>query len=205
MINVGYDLDGVIMDSAILFRAMIYNKFKTYKYNSYDKAGNEKFKWEIEGVSSTKVWNVIHTVLREYQPFCPPFPGAVACVAESFFLNGEKPVHIVTARPKDVEDQTREWLDEHLKDIEYELWIVDPPKNDKTLNQEVKNELVNDLGLTHFVEDRLKYASQIVKGCPSIEKVYLLNRSYNKGRRSPKNVQRIDDITEVVVDIYENR
>lgn len=198
-LNVGWDLDGCLINTSDMFRAMLYNKYGTKDLKKTDAAGHERFKFEVEGVSDQKVWNVIHKVLDEYQEFCPPFVDSMYTLHRLYEVQ-QTPVHVITARPDSCADATREWLDTYIG-VPYVLWVVDPPKNDKALATNVKTEDVNDLGLTHYIEDRFKYASQLAKECPNLEKVYLINKPYNVGRRTAEKVQRIDSALEILEDL----
>jgi len=201
VIKIGWDLDGVIMHTQPMFRAMIYNRFKTYDVDHKDDRGNVLFKYAVEGESDQKVWNVIHEVLRNYQPFCEPVYEAMYVIHEIWHIT-HQPLTIITARPKDVERQTHEWLEANL-DCDYDLYIVDPPKNGQSPDKNVKSVLVDELELDWFVEDRFKYASQIAKECEGIERIYLLNREYNRGRRTAEKVKRVDNLFVVLSDLQE--
>lgn len=194
-LNVGWDLDGVLQDSAQLFRVMMYNTFGTWDFKGKDEAGNERFKYEIEGVSNTKVWNVIKKVMLEYQHECQPFVDSI--YALTMCANPPDPVHIITARPKEALEPTVEWCDRYIP-VPHVIWFVDPPKNDDADSKNAKTRDVIDLGLTHFVEDRFKYASELAKECPDIEKVFLINKPYNKGRRTAEKVMRVDTPFEIM-------
>jgi hypothetical protein len=192
--KIGFDFDGVIMNIAPIFRAMIYNTFKTHDYLVYDGKGNELFKYGIEGVSNTKIWNVIHKVMREYQPCASPVAGAVELL-HKVYGHSMEPIEIVTARPDDVEEQTRAWIENHFK-VPYNLTMVPPPKNGHEKNAKVG--VINELELDAFVEDRFKYASEIAQQCDNIRMMFLLNKSYNTGRRVAGKVIRIDSLYEIM-------
>jgi hypothetical protein len=172
----------------------MYNTFGTHDIDGKDDAGNIKFKYQIEGVSSTKIWNVIHKALREYQPCAYPIDGAVELLAK-VYRNTKEPVPIISARPDDVKSHSKEWLDTYFK-VPYDLHFVSPPKNVEAVFGR-KVELINEMKLDAFVEDRFKEASTIAQNCPDLKIQFLLNKPYNKGRRVAGKVVRIDSLYEI--------
>lgn len=190
--NVGFDLDGVLQDSGQLFQIMMRKNFGTNDFKGKDDAGNERFSYHVDGISNQRIWNTIHDVLKNYQQYAKP------CIHIMYPLmwiveRQKKPLQIISARPDDVWDETIEWLERYIP-VPFVLHFVAPPRNN---HGGTKNDLIVDLGLTHFVEDRFKYASEIAQLEP-IQNVFLVNRSYNKGRRVANKVIRIDYVDELI-------
>jgi uncharacterized HAD superfamily protein len=190
--NIGFDLDGVLQDSSQLFQVMMKKNFGTTDFKSKDDAGNERFSYHIDGVSNQRIWNTIHDVLKNYQQYAKP------CIHIMYPLmwvveNQKKPLQIISARPDDVWDETVAWLNRYIP-VPYELYFVAPPKNGRG---GTKNDLIISLGITHFVEDRFKNASEIAQ-LDAIQNVFLVNRPYNKGRRVANKVIRISHVDELI-------
>lgn len=192
-INVGFDLDGVLVDSNVIFQTLIYKKFKTYNFKLYDDKGNERFTYHINGVERVKLWNCIHDGLLHCQPFMLPTDGMAKTVYKVWNLQNREPIVIITARPDDCVTETIAWLNENFP-VPYDLHMVEPPKNG--MGGKEKNTIVDAFELTHFVEDRFKYASDIARET-DVEKVFLINKPYNRGRRVSNKVERIDWLSEV--------
>jgi len=195
MKKIGFDFDGVIQNSNMVFKVLMYNTFGTMDFKSYDGAGNERFKYEIEGVSTTKIWNVIHKSMREYQPLMEPIAGAPDLL-RTVYAQSLQPIEIITARPDDVREATEEWLKTHIK-VPCNVHIVPPPKNGDGVKN-AKVDIIWNLELDAFVEDRFKYASKIAQGCENIQHMFLLNKPYNMGRRVAGKVHRIDSLYELI-------
>lgn len=196
-LNVGFDMDGVLVDSQVVFRTLIYNKFRTYDIDARDKAGNILFSYDILGVPRSEIWDLIHEALKYYQPFMSPIEYMKEEIGY-IYETQKKPIQIITARPDDCVDETDAWLKQHMP-VPYALFVVNPPKNGVG-EKNVKTDLVNELEISHFVEDRFKYASEIA-GETNVEKVFLLNRPYNKGRRVREKVQRIDFLYQILTNL----
>jgi hypothetical protein len=194
MINVGFDMDGVLQDSQVIFKTLLFKKYKTYDMDGFDGKGNMRFAYFIDGVSSHDIWLVILEALTLYQPFMTPLDGMGKAVYKVWELQNKKPIQIITARPEEVRTETIDWLDQHFP-VPYVLHIQPPPMND--VNKTDKSEIINGLGLTHFVEDRFRNCTEIANGSPCIEKLFLLNKPYNRGRRIGGKVERIDWLSEI--------
>lgn len=199
MLNVGFDMDGVLVDSQPIFQTLIYNKFKTYDMEAKDNKGNILFSYHIDGVPRAEIWELIHEGLKYYQPFMSSVNGMKEELEFIWLAQEKRPIQIISARPEDCFVETNEWLMRHTP-VPYNLYVVDPPKNGVG-EKNVKTDLVNDLKLSHFVEDRFKYASEIAAQCPNIQKVFLLNREYNKGRRVRDKVHRIDHFYQILTNL----
>ena len=192
--NIGFDMDGVLVESGAIFRTLIYNRFNTRDFSKVDVKGNERFSFEIKGISSDSIWKEIHKGLKFYQDYMTPIDGMSKAITKLWKKQNKRAIQIISARPKDCIPQSEAWLDTYFP-VPYALFVVDPPLNGAG-NHDVKNKLVNQLKLSHFVEDRFKYASEIAQNT-NVEKVFLLNKSYNRGRRVAGNVERIDWLCEI--------
>ena len=193
--NIGFDMDGVLVESSVIFRTLIYNKFHRRDFEKIDDKGNVWFSYEISGISSSRIWDCIYNALLNYQQYMLPVDGMAHAITKLWEMQNKRTIQIISARPEDCIPQTAAWLDAHFP-VPYALFVVAPPKNG-TGNYDVKNKLVNELGLTHFVEDRLKYASEIARNT-DVKKVFLLNKDYNRGRRVASKVERIDWLNQII-------
>ena len=202
-IKIGFDLDGVLCNSSVVFRTLIYKEYGTYDFRDIDDKGNERFKFRIEGVTDASIWNVIKEALVHYQSFMAPVEGAVQFVRNLHTLTG-KPIEIISARPctNEIATETHAWCQYNLQ-VPYHLTLVNPPENGSKDEDMVKNLIVKQFELEYFVEDRLKYSSQISK-VDCIKKVFLLNRIYNMGRRTAEKVVRVDNFPSIGFTIFQD-
>ena len=148
--RIGFDFDGVIADTA---EAFIRLACRQYDYCSYALEDITSFQVEdCLDIPQSLVDRIFHAILEDsLATELRPMAGAVRVIHEMASLG---PVTIVTARPlaRPVED----WLDHHLApDACRKIRLIAMGDHDD------KARHINELGLSHFVDDRAETCHQL--------------------------------------------
>jgi uncharacterized HAD superfamily protein len=101
-------------------------------------------------------------------------------------------IFVITARSKNIEKETRDWLEKYYPNIFSKIYFTD---NYSKENKKVtKKGVCDELGIDIFIEDNLQYATE----CANPErKVYLLDYPWNQSESLPENVKRVKDWKEI--------
>lgn len=104
-------------------------------------------------------------------------------------------VAIVTSRSENLRDITMDWLDKY--DIVYDMLYM--------VHSTVKHEIIWDLNIKAFVEDRFDILEMIVDRCGVLDYgLYVVNHPWNK-RHYYEQIIRVDDVAQAVDKIIEYR
>lgn len=104
-------------------------------------------------------------------------------------------VAVVTSRPKNLMHMTMGWLKQH--DIMYDMLYMVPSLE--------KYEIIRDVGIKAFVEDRFDLLDIIMDRCGVLDYgLYLINHPWNK-RNHHEQIIRVDDVAQAVDKIVEYR
>lgn len=156
----GCDIDGCLLNIVTLLKRSIHERcgavFKIEEIRSY----------EIEKCFNIPK-DVVKAAVREVVTNIDvkPCKGAVRCLADYSNTTKNKLVFITT-RPKYSEASTRYILD-HLFRVEYDLYLTDD-----------KVPIINDCGISIFIEDRARNAKHIAENTSC--QVLLYDRPWNK-------------------------
>jgi len=186
--KIAFDLDGVISDTYSVYRLefiKLYNidiaKHPKYKITTY--------KIFLPNVSDKDISYTIFKVITQYWEEIHPYPDAVEAL-NLFYNYYKKPIEIVTARKysrqEEVCDATYAWLNKNFPNIKFNVCFAGHDEKTKFLKENKFN---------IFVEDRLRNANRISN---QIDKVYLINRMWNLGRRENDNVERVKSLKEAI-------
>ncbi len=150
--EIGFDLDGVIADTAEVFIRLACEKFDYCSFRLEDISSFQV--QDCLDIPADKVEQIFYTILKDsLGTGLQPMPGAVETITKMATRN---PVTIITARPlqKPVED----WL-EHFFSSETcsQLRLVAMGDHDGKL-QYIKNHNLN-----YFIDDRVETCLQLAK------------------------------------------
>lgn len=184
---IGFDLDGVICDLYTPFRRSILLSFGV---DTEHFCSTFNF---IENLpcfeSPDEAYEHFHTFIEKEHSCFLPYLGVRETL---YYLNYLlKKIPIVTAR-KNIEELTENWLSSVFPEINFDMHYcssVDKPR------------ILSELGLRYFVEDRYRTTVSIAKEVPSIETVFLVNRSWNIGRKLPDKVVRVDLLSDIIANL----
>lgn len=177
--NIGIDIDGVIADSDPVYRMFI------KKYLGKDLKREEVTSFFYEdclGISSgemDKVWDLFNE--EQGWNIIEPVEGAVECLNK---FSSKNKIFVISSRPAFLENVTRNWLEQYR--IKYDKLILTDglPKLDA----------VKNLGITHFIEDRLDYAVEMAKNGI---KVLLFDYPWNQCDEKQPNLFRVKNWSDI--------
>jgi phosphoglycolate phosphatase-like HAD superfamily hydrolase len=183
-----FDLDGVVMDSYEIFR-----KFFMQKYLvdiGYNGSGNHRcfnFMASCPEIKSDKQCEQdVTDALILFHDEILPIPHSIRAL-QAIWHFFERPLIFITAREfygTMIMDKTRKWLDDYLEGTPYEIHF-----------SYEKVQFLRDHGVTHYVDDRFKYADELA---PNVERYFMINSDWNFGRDPfAGNVTRIDNLLEM--------
>lgn len=190
-LKIGIDIDNVIADSTPSYIARFNQAFGTkIRYEEvYDfyhleaSAGIEPKKAEEFFV------NIIHT--DDFQLSIPPYEEPKKVIKN--WLKKGYSIHYITARPPNMLNVTKKWLQKHgfwVDGISLDVFNETQYKTDI----EFKRETAKKLGIDIFIEDHREIAKALGV------QVFLLDRPWNQGKM-PKNIVRVmgwDEIERLV-------
>lgn len=189
--TIGFDMDGVLADIHPTMQEHVANYMNTSvdKIRMYDRhLGYELFSycWP-EGYDRGNVVEAVNDYLiNRSVTEAPPTPF-MREVLMYVTLNLDQEILIITHRPAVAMEATVLWLNEHLNnDVDYTCIMA---------TQVEKSELIMDLDLKMFVDDRFRIIADLAY---VVEKPFLFNRSYNSGRVAPYPVQRLTDLRDLI-------
>lgn len=179
---IGFDLDGVLARTDILFNAWFHIHHKwdvipTPEYlNKFDYAcpADKTGKWIADEIGNclTYWWDKIM-----------PYHRNLLALKEIYLAGLQKEMFIVTARAPKTEKSTLAWCD---------LWI-DVPHMVKTVGFHTgKLPTLMAMGIDCYVDDRYKTVQELAKG--NMPYVFLLNQPWNAGRKTHMGVRRVNDL-----------
>lgn len=190
--KIGVDLDSVladIMNPLIRFHNTTYKKKHTIDdHNTY----NLSLIWDV---SEDEVVRRIYAFYESpYMDEIKPMKGSVEGVTH---LSSIHDLHVITARPYDIEEKTIAWLDRYypqkFKSIYHTNWV-----SSSKFKKRDKSELCIEYGVECMIEDHLDFAADIAS--KDIE-VLLLDSPWNQVNVLPKGVKRVHSWQEIVISI----
>lgn len=193
VMKIGIDLDSVLadlMDPLIRFHNERYNKKHTIKdHVTYNLT-------EVWGVSSEEVLHRIYEFYESpYMDEVLPMSGSVEGVNKLQIVHD---LHVITARPYDIEKKTVDWLDRYFpgkfKSIYHTNWV-----SSTRYKKRNKSELCVEYGVECMIEDHLDFATDIAD--ENIE-VLLLDSPWNQSNMLPDKIHRVFTWEEIVEKIH---
>lgn len=175
--SVAFDLDGVLSDTAQILREEILNKFKIDIYPI------KKYAISLPGISGPEFKQFVKDTLSKYSEDILPYNDTVEYL-EKIHLKTETPIRIITARHESLSYETHAWCQKYLT-VPYELYFM--PSNEKKY-------LLLYLRARFYIDDHPETILNILKNT-SINAI-LMDRSYNKDCKLPKNSCRVSNLGE---------
>jgi uncharacterized HAD superfamily protein len=102
-------------------------------------------------------------------------------------------IFIVTSRQNEIMHETEVWLDKHFPDTFSGIHFAN--HFSKSGIKRTKKEICDELGIEVLIEDSPDYAIECIK--PG-RKIFLLNYPWNKERKVPNEIQRVDSWKEIL-------
>ncbi|MFA5779555.1 MAG: hypothetical protein WC947_05425 [Elusimicrobiota bacterium] len=173
--NIGTDLDGVIADSDPVYRFFI-KKFLGRELKREDVTSF--FYEDCLGISveeMNRVWDFFNE--EKGWEKIEPVAGAIECLNK--FASKNK-IFVVSSRPVFLEKVTKDWLDKYK--VNYDKLIL--------TDGQPKLNVIKNLNITHFIEDRLDYAQDMAKAGI---KVLLFDYPWNQHSEKQLNLFRVEN------------
>jgi len=183
--KLAFDLDGVIALTYPWLREYFLKHFNVdvgstddkteFQYGNYDR---------LKEVVSDIGLSTAHAII-DYSKNIVPLNDAISAVhnAYNYF---EVPITIITARHPITEIVTRRWLEKWYPGLQFDLQLVDSSHN--------KRRICEDLGVTHYVDDRYKTVCELAK---TLDTVFCYDWPYNR-RPLPPNAIRAYKLNDVL-------
>lgn len=186
--TIGIDIDQVLADTL-----ETYLKFHNQKHNS---------NFKIEDCYSLNWWDVFgiseEQFVKDYDEFCEtgvaqnikPVKGSQEAIK---MLRSKHDLIAITARPKSIAKNTKEWINKHYPEIFSEIYFT----RDKTLGDESmpKYQVCHNIGANILVDDSLEYAEDCAL---NNIKVYLFDWPWNQKEILPESIVRVRHWNELI-------
>ncbi|MEX0672999.1 MAG: hypothetical protein WDZ82_03070 [Candidatus Paceibacterota bacterium] len=177
----GLDVDDVLAD----FNATLFGFHNMHYGTSLTRDDIIDYRLEVSwGCSKEEACQRIRHFHRspEYKNL-PPISGAVASVNE---LSNQYDIHLITARPDEIREETCAWIQQHFP---YLVERVHFTRQVVGGDQRPKSEVCQELGVSIFVDDALHHTEDL---SPAVEKVFLFDTPWNQTSKAlPENVLRV--------------
>lgn len=182
--KLAFDLHGVIINlMPQMQRWFIENR-------GFDPKGTEEAKSRFdfslpEGYDPRQVGIDIARSINAYEHDAEEMPGSIKAL-RNFYAKGYE-ILIVTAAAPSTMQANIDWLNAHLK----RPYVID--RVDTSIGKLAK---LQELGVTHYVDDRFRTCNEL---SDHLDFIYLYNAKCNMGREIQKpNVLRVFDLKEVI-------
>lgn len=174
---IGFDIDDTVFDLYSVVRTYFFAKYK------YDIHPRLEYTTNILDLSDKDMIEHIRVILTDYNDAILPYCSAIPTL-EKFYKITKQPIQFITSRFESVFEPTLELLNRHMT-IPYELHFTPSHR---------KKYIVQELELKYFVDDRMS----IIKSCIDVcDKTFLMNRTWNLSKDTPKNITRVDNLIQV--------
>lgn len=174
---IGFDIDDTVFDLYPVVRTYFVSKL------GYDVHPRTKHNQKVPGISEEEMVSHIGQVLNNYNEMINPCNYAIEALTKFYELTNQ-PIIFITSRRPFVKDATIELLNDKLS-VPYNLYQTVSSK---------KKDLIRELDLKYFVDDRMS----IVKSCRKVCKmVFLMNKLWNLNREVVLNITRVNNLIEV--------
>lgn len=177
--KIGIDIDGCIAYMIEPIRLEAKNRFGI----NFDLCDVREFSLYPQGMTRKQIVNII-----EDHNFLLSLPIIYYAYEALIRLSDDFEVHLVSARQSYVERPTEQWL--------YENFMM---YDELKIGHDCKFDYAKKVGLPIFVEDRYRNALKLAEYC---ETVYLINKTYNLGRKVPKNIIRVEGWHDILEYLY---
>ena len=184
-INIGFDIDNVILDFTEAFLRTASDKFGILKKAKYSDVTRYAF-YECLDISRDKCFEIVDYVLdNPFECKIKAVPGAIKVLTD---LSKYTPLIFVTARKEKFKKTTKKSVYSILPDVDKSKIIIEHCKGSE------KHLILDKLEVNFFIEDRTKNCRILnEKGI----KTYLVNKPWNNKTRPNDSFTRIDTWEEI--------
>ncbi len=179
LINIAFDLDGVLVDIWSIVLDIIRER--------YDCKILPQTEWQLHTkpqISNELIWKCIFVAYQQKRTV-EIYPGAQELLRKLFKLSDyNDPIRIITARPFMAANDTYEFFDARFSGFEYEIVFAPGLDKLKHLNR-----------YDYMVEDRRRTTKHLANNGKT---VFLLDRSYNQMTESSPWVRRIKNLEDLI-------
>jgi len=184
---IAVDIDEVLAD---FLNDFVYFHNLMYKTSAKREDFKNYYLHEVLGIEREEM----HIRYMEFKTFSlleriKPIEGSIDGVKKLISLGYE--VHLLTARPREIEKETRKWLEIHFKGIDLPLHFSRDFR-DKFVN---KSEVAKKIGATMIIEDHIDNAIDCAENGI---KVFLIDAPWNQTDDLPENVIRVKSWKEIL-------
>ena len=184
-INIGFDIDNVILDFTEAFLRTASDKFGILKKAKYSDVTRYAF-YECLDISRDKCYEIVDYVLNNhFECNVRPIKGSVEVLTT---LSKDMDLVFVTARKNIFKQQTKKLIYHTLPDVDKSKITIIHESGSK------KYKILNDLNIEGFIDDRSKNVRILNEN--NID-AYLFNRPWNAKTRSDDSFERIDTWKEI--------
>ena len=173
--KVALDMDGVIANTGDIIEKELYTR-------GY-KAHYETYKPVIFGLDDSEnlLNEIVDDIFYNKMDQILPYDEHLHNIMKEIDINTD--ISIVTARRAEFNDVTRQWCKKYFPDVKVDI---------VHLRSSEKSQYIKNNGFLCFVEDRLRTANEAAAlGINT----FLINRRWNVGRRTHKNVVRVSEFS----------
>jgi uncharacterized HAD superfamily protein len=191
------DLIGLDLDSVLCNTEYALDKYLREELGVFLDWENEVDQYNIEELPriSPDQKEEIQELIHSGALFKDIYPYNYAEHATKKLRNEGFDIAIITSRSESLKDMTKDWLDQY--DIVYDLFY--------TIHSFEKYEIIRDLNIKAFVEDRFDVLEIIIDRYKVLDYgLYIVNQPWNK-RDHHEQVIRVDDVAQAVDKIVEYR
>lgn len=175
------DLDDVIIDTHKLTRDELLRR------TGFDVGmKRDKYYVTVPGYTNEEIGDMIGDILKTKTLLADEIPGSIKSLQKIFELT-KKEILIITAREPYLSKVTNEWLKEHVEDrFPYRVVFT---------NHKSKNDFFNE-DTKFFIDDHPYFVREASK---VLDRVFLMDKSWNRKITLYKNITRIKNIEEVYI------
>ena len=177
--KIGIDIDGCI---AYMLEPIKQEAKQRFGIN-FDLCDVHEFSLYPQGLTREQINNII--LDHDFLMRLPRIYYAREALA---MLYRDFEIHLVSARRKEVERPTEDWV--HINYMYHDELKV---------GHDCKFAYAEKVGLPIFVEDRYRNALKLAEHC---ETVYMINKTYNLGRETPENIIRVEGWYDILEHLY---
>jgi len=125
--------------------------------------------------------------ILNYQQYMLPVRDAITFAHNyASLFDNPVPITIISARHQSTINVTEKWWEKWFRGLPFSLYLVE--------NHLEKRRVCEDLGVTHFIDDRYKTVCDLAK---TLDTVFCLDWPYNR-RPLPQNAIRVNKLNDMI-------
>lgn len=192
--RIAIDIDEVLADTLETFLGYHNNRYNT----SFKKDQFHTYNWwEIMGISVSDVLESFYDFMKsDYGAKIAPIEGAGEAVK---FLSEKHDISLITGRPKDISEETHNWLDKNFGKYFDEVHFADNFINPVDFT---KGDLCKQIGATVMIEDIPRYALSCARADVD---VLLIDCPWNQELKESDKIKRVFSWKDVVAELKKRK